>query len=143
MSRSVVALGAFAILPLVSCGGSLDAQSPDMTFPAQALMHVASAEGKLRIEVRSSPQPLTRGVGAMELLVTDREGAAQTSLEVVAVPWMASHGHGASVVPSVTPMGGGRYVVTNIDLFMPGRWEIRTTMSGSVSDHVALAFDIP
>jgi hypothetical protein len=56
---------------------------------------------------------------------------------------MASHGHGASVVPSVSVESGGRYVVTDVDLFMPGQWTLRTTIEGAATDHVALAIDVP
>ena len=36
------------------------------------------------------------------------------------------------------------YDVTNVNLFMPGLWEIRTTIGGAraTSDHVAPQFDI-
>ncbi|GAC1351813.1 MAG: hypothetical protein NVSMB1_08480 [Polyangiales bacterium] len=131
-----------ALLLIVSCSGSSDGSSSDLRFPARALMIVTSAEGRLKVEVRSSPQPLTRGVGAIELVVTDALGAPQSTLSVTAIPWMVSHGHGTSVTPNVLVMGDGRYVLTNVNFFMPGKWELRTTMSGSVSDHVALSFDI-
>ena len=47
--------------------------------------------------------------------------------------------HGA-VVPTVTAAGQGRYVAANVVLFMPGTWELRTTITdaaGAASDTLA------
>ena len=45
---------------------------------------------------------------------------------------LATMGHGASVRPSVTAQGGGRYVVANVDFSMPGQWQLRLTFSGPI-----------
>jgi hypothetical protein len=55
---------------------------------------------------------------------------------------MPSHGHGASVHPEVHPEGGGVYRVEQVVFFMPGRWELRTTI-GDGEDHAAPVFQIP
>lgn len=52
-------------------------------------------------------------------------------------------GHGASVTPIVQAMGQGRYVFTDVSLFMPGEWQLRTTFSGEVEDSVAPVFSVP
>jgi hypothetical protein len=51
-------------------------------------------------------------------------------------------GHGSSVTPLVKETGGGVYEVSDVVLFMPGLWELRTTLTGEVSDHVAPQFEI-
>ena len=33
-------------------------------------------------------------------------------------------------------------LVTELDVFMPGHWELRTALSGPMTDHVTPAFDI-
>jgi hypothetical protein len=43
----------------------------------------------------------------------------------------------------VTPEGGGKYLLTEIDLFMAGLWQLKTTISGPVSDYVAPEFEVP
>jgi hypothetical protein len=35
------------------------------------------------------------------------------------------------------------YVLTNVGLFMPGTWELRTSIAGAITDHTAPSFEIP
>ncbi len=83
----------------------------------------------------------------MQLVITDETGAPQSGLTLDTTPWMPAMGHGASVTPSVSETSPGTYVVEDVDLFMPGTWELRTTIadadSGSSTDHVAPSFQIP
>jgi hypothetical protein len=145
MRSSVRALLAVGAAVLLGCSAPADASGPGAgEFPADPLATLASASGALSLAVRTSPsQPPTRGTSAVELTVTDAKGAALAGLDVAVEPWMPAMGHGASVVPTVSEEGGGRYVAREVDLFMPGRWELRTTFSGSVSDHATVVFDIP
>jgi hypothetical protein len=39
--------------------------------------------------------------------------------------------------PTVVAQGGGIYLVTEVYLYMQGVWELRTTISGPMSDHAA------
>lgn len=134
-----VALAALA----VGCGAS-SAPPSSGTFPDAPLLTLAGDEDKLVIEVRTAPeQPPDRGVAAVELLVKNRDGAPQDGLDVAMTPWMPSMGHGASVLPTVSTRGPGTYVLDNVQLFMPGRWELRTAFSGSVTDRATPAFDVP
>jgi hypothetical protein len=64
-------------------------------------------------------------------------------LRVDVVPWMPVMGHGTSVIPTVTPSGRGIYVITNVYLYMPGRWELRSKFSDGVQDSAAPTFDVP
>jgi hypothetical protein len=103
-----------------------------------------SLAGKLRVEVRTSPQPPNRGTTRVQLRVFDAAtGAAEPGLTVAAVPFMPAMGHGTSITPqsSVTPEG--YYVLDNVSMFMPGRWELRIDFSGKVVDRAVPTFDIP
>jgi len=125
-----------------SCG-STDAAS-DGTFPAAAYATVASTGGKLRVEIRTAPQPPTRGTMRIELRVFDAAtGVAQEGLTVDAVPWMPAMGHGTSVKPQVSIAKEGTYVLDGVSMFMPGRWELRIDFSGKVVDRVVPTLDIP
>ncbi len=96
----------------------------------------------MSVEVRSSPQPPTRGGVDVEMTVTNiASGKPQDGLDFLVQPWMPAMNHGA-ITPTVTPEGNGKYLITEIDLFMAGRWELRTTFSGPVSDYVAPIFTI-
>jgi hypothetical protein len=138
--------GILCCLILVSeataCSGG--AQPDPTTFPSDAYLSAITESGQLLVQVRTSPQPPQRGTIGVELVVTSAaEGAARDGLTVNLVPWMPAHGHGSSVVPTVSAKGHGTYLLTNVDLFMPGHWELRTTFSGPLTDHAALAFDVP
>ncbi len=121
-------------------GGATDTVS----FPEAAFASLPSDSGALSIEVRTAPiQPPERGRTAVELLITDETGAPRDDLSLSVLPWMPDMGHGASSDPSVEPMGNGRYDVYGVAMFMPGRWELRTEITGSVDDSAIIAFQIP
>jgi hypothetical protein len=134
-----------ALLLLVLLGCSGGAAPPVGGFPAEPLLATSSDSGGLKIELRTSPQPPARGSSEAELTVTrTNDGATADGLDVAVEPWMPAMGHGSSVVPTVTPEGGGKYHVTGVYLFMPGTWELRITFtSGASRDHAAPSFDVP
>jgi hypothetical protein len=56
---------------------------------------------------------------------------------------MPAMGHGTSVVPTITDVDPGHYVITDVDLFMAGTWELRTTIAGPRTDSATPTFQIP
>jgi hypothetical protein len=136
-SLLVVALGP------VACACSSGAQTP-MTFSADAYLTTTGDAGALSVQVRTSPQPPQRGTIGVELTVTNvSDGGPRDGLALAVVPWMPADNHGTSIVPVVTAEGQGKYLLTDVDLFMPGHWELRTTFSGPVMDRAVPAFDVP
>lgn len=127
-------------LPACSSASPSPAQA---TFPNDPYVEVTSASANLRVAVRTSPQPPPRGTFAVKMTITDRSGAPVEGLSLDVVPWMVAHGHGTAIKPSVTPDGPGEYLVSDVNLFMPGTWELRTSITGRVTDHVAPALAIP
>jgi hypothetical protein len=113
-------------------------------FPDEAYDTLTGAAGKLVVEVRTAPeQPPARGVATIELRIADAAGEPLDGLTVTAVPWMPDMGHGASVKPKVAAAGEGRYEVDNVNMFMPGRWELRIQATGPVEDSAKVTFQIP
>jgi hypothetical protein len=113
-------------------------------FTADALVTTVGSSGALSAAVRTSPQPPTRGTIAVELTVTQAADATPVDgLAVQVRPWMPAHDHGSSIVPTVMSEGHGKYLITNVELFMPGHWELQTHFSGPATDDVAPAFDVP
>ena len=91
-------------------------------------------------------QNFKQGNDTVEFTVDDAQGQPQDGLSLAVVPFMPAMKHGTSVVPTVTAAGQGRYVAANVVLFMPGTWELRTTITGAVgaaSDTLAPAFEVP
>ena len=133
--------GLFLSFALLGCGSSTSTGEASTTtppsFPLDALTTATTSDGSATVEVRTSPvQPPTRGVLDVELFVRDRNGAPVPGLTLSVVPWMDAHGHGASVVPTVTDEGNGKYWLSDVDLFMPGQWDLRVSMSGPLTDKV-------
>jgi hypothetical protein len=136
----VVVAASFAC---AACSGAAE-PSGAVTFPADAYFTMATKSGALHLEVRASPQPPERGTNAFELTVRDASsGEPRDDLTLAVKPWMPAMNHGSSAIPVVTPAGHGKYVVTEVYLFMPGHWELQTSFTGAVTDYVAPAVDIP
>jgi len=117
-----------------------------LTFVAQPLMTVTSGSGQLQIDVRTAPQqPPSRGVQAVQLVILDAKTLTpETGLSLAVLPWMPAMGHGASLTPRVQEGPPGTYVISNVDFFMAGTWEVRTNISGdATTDYAAPSFQIP
>jgi hypothetical protein len=103
--------------------------SAPLVFPGTPAATVASASGKLSIDVWwSPPQPIV-GYNAAQLAISDPGGSPVSGLVLSIVPWMAAHGHGASVQPTIMEISTGTYVATPVDFFMAGQWELRTAIT--------------
>ncbi len=137
--------GVVAALGLSACGAAPAAPVDDgpPVFPDDALVAVDTDDGALHLELRSDPQPPIVGVVPFELRVVDVDGQGVPGLDIQITPYMPRMGHGTSVVPSATDQGDGRYLVDNVDLIMPGEWELRTSLSGPASGSAAPSFDVP
>jgi hypothetical protein len=106
-------------------------------------MTLKGSSGSLHVELRTSPQPPALGTNEAELTITNvTDGKARDGLAVQVVPWMPAMNHGTSVIPTITARGNGKYLVTELNLFMPGLWALRTTFSGPIHDDVAPAFSV-
>lgn len=139
--RSRIAL--LAMVGAVGCSGAPEVQ-PGESFPADPLLVAKTAQGSLQIEVRTSPaQPPGRGPIAVEYTITDSGGQPRDDLDLAVVPWMPAMGHGTSTKPAIEARGDGRYVASGVSLFMPGRWELRTAITGPVKDSTTVVLDIP
>jgi hypothetical protein len=127
---------------LAACAGCSSGTGPSAGFPAAPFSTIMTDSGTMRVEVRTSPQPPSRGGIDAELTITDAStGAPRDGLTLQIRPWMPAMNHGA-IQATVTPEGDGKYLVTEVSLYMAGLWELRTTISGPVSDHVAPQFEI-
>lgn len=134
---------------LVAIAGALGCTSttaPDPgAFATTPAATVTSDSNTFRLALYSAPevQP-SRGLNSFRLVVTKvADESPASGLEIAIVPWMPAMGHGASVRPSVdVGTDPGVYLVSNVNLFMPGLWELRTTIGGSESDHATAQFEI-
>lgn len=129
------------LLALFGC--SQASSTTNGTFSATPFETVESQSGMLEATVFSTTGGLTRGANTLEIHVTDRNGHPIDGLSLSATPWMPSHAHGTSSSPIVDAIGGGDYVVREINLFMPGQWQLRVSVAGATPDALTPVLDVP
>ena len=133
--RIVVPLAALALLVGCSGSGSTDGGLPDsgvvdctsdprVATYAPNLAVMDPAGNRQYVLVQSSPAPPARGNDTWTVKVLDSSGAPVSDLDLSAAAFMPDHGHGSSVVPTVTSNGDGTYSVTPLYFFMPGVWRV-------------------
>jgi hypothetical protein len=129
---------------MAGCSGSAPQQVPfDGSFPETPFATLSSASGALSVEMRSWPQPPAQGLIDAEFTVTQADGGTPVDgLSVSIRPWMPAMNHGP-IRPTVVAEDGGRYLITNLDLYMAGEWQLQTTFSGPIDDHVEPEFEVP
>jgi YtkA-like len=134
---------ALAALGIVAACSSSDAATCSDCFPATPYTTLMSDNGKIRIELTSAPeQPPSAGLDAVQLILTDpKTGAPILGEQIALTPWMPTMGHGTDVIPVAKEMGKGRYVLSNVNLYMPGKWQLRFQFSGPVTDTSEPSFD--
>ena len=138
---TLLLLASASLIAVPACSGG---DAGTVTFSGAPLASMPSESGDLTIEIRTWPaQPPPRGLDAVEYRITGKDGAPVDGLQIAVLPWMPAMGHGASVTPTVTALGDGRYQIDDVDFFMPGEWTLRTSIAGGATDNVAPAFQIP
>jgi hypothetical protein len=112
-------------------------------FGSTPLVIVASSSGALQLAVFTDPQPPASGKVTVRYVITDVSSSRPVEgLSISVVPWMPAMGHGTSVTPTVSPLGAGVYDVSNVYLFMPGEWQLRTTLAGGANDSAVPSFTV-
>ncbi|HEX3344474.1 MAG TPA: FixH family protein [Polyangiaceae bacterium] len=133
-------LAAVPLLAATACSSA--SPTPTGAFPPDPYATTMSDSSALVLDVRTSPQPPSRGTNAVQLTITRAsDGTPVDGLALDVEPWMPSMDHGTST-PTVTPEGGGVYLVTEVYLYMPGLWTLRTGISGAMTDHATPQLDV-
>ena len=88
----------------------------------------------------SDPAPPGVDLNTWTFKVLKQDGTAISGANVKIAPYMPDHGHGPSVVPSIAA-AGDTYTATNVDLFMPGVWQITFSIDAAGTlDQVVMDF---
>lgn len=108
-------------------------------------MEAPGVMGVFRLRLASiDPAPAIKGTNTWAVEIVDAGGAAVTGATVTAKPFMPDHGHGSSIVPTVTEIGEGKYTIDSLVLFMPGLWQTTIAVSTSgASDSAVFSFCVP
>lgn len=83
--------------------------------------------------VSASPAPPEKGENTYTIKLTDASGAAVDDATLIVEPFMPAHGHGTVPASYAGKAKGadGVYELDPMDLFMPGTWELRVTVTGA------------
>jgi hypothetical protein len=110
-------------------GGLVTCQSDPRVDTYVANLTKASTSGALKVTlVSSDPAPPAKGSNTWIIRAADGSGAPMTNAPLTVTPFMPDHGHGSSVVATITPQADGSYNVAPLYLFMPGVWRITFTL---------------
>jgi hypothetical protein len=113
------------LVVLSGCGGA--AEPTTLVFETSASQAVMSRSGTREVRVfERLGRPVSRGVNALRLEVNDVSALTVT-------PWMPVMGHGSATVPRVARTEDA-FVVDQLVLAMPGRWELRLELEGGTDD---------
>ncbi|MEO8800946.1 MAG: FixH family protein [Polyangiaceae bacterium] len=104
-------------------------------------MEQMGSSGALGVKLTSiDPNPVFKGDNDWKVTVVDASGNAVVGATITAKPFMPDHGHGSSIVPTVTEAGGGSYDVNHLNLFMPGIWQVTFAVTTAAGVHDAAVF---
>jgi hypothetical protein len=82
--------------------------------------------------VAAEPSPPSRGDNTWTVRVRDQAATARADLTIGVSPFMPDHGHGSSVRCDVEAgEEPGTYVLTPVNFFMPGLWQVTLQIDAS------------
>lgn len=148
-------LKALFVLPLLLVGlaglGACSSSSDDATSSGNSTagcdtyaQGMSKAASDLQIAIvdsqfTPSDQPaaegeVQKGMNRLTVLVTDSAKNPVDGVDVTLALFMPDHGHGSAAIPKVTPLGGGKYDITNVWLPMAGKWKftLQVNQSGAL-----------
>lgn len=90
----------------------------------------------------ADPAPPARDDNTWTIAVADLDGNAIEGASITVSAFMPAHGHYSVVPTAVTDQGGGKYLLSPVNLPMPGLWEvtINVTPPGGTKDSVKFSF---
>ncbi len=130
-----------SLLATLACGCSGPSSEGD---EGAAELTVSSESGAYEVTLESSPErEPVRGHNDIWLtVVSTDDGGAVSDLTLTMVPFMPAMGHGNGSKPTGEAVGGGVYEFRDVNLTMPGLWELRTGIVGPKADSVTFAFSV-
>lgn len=108
---------------------------------AESLFKVTE-KGLYSVEMVILGKELVTGSNSVDIIIHDKEDTDVMGADIKVIPWMMEMGHGVREKPVITERGGGLYSVENIDIIMPGHWELRIEVSKAGGTDTAV-FDFP
>jgi hypothetical protein len=118
---------------------TITCQYDPLVEPYAPNMTQRGSSGLLEFRLQSAnPAPPALGLNSWTVAVLDANGVTQDASFVEIKPWMPYHGHGASIVPQASPNGDGTYLISNLDFFMVGVWQITLSVQTAAGNDSAV-----
>jgi hypothetical protein len=120
------------------------ADAPEFKLNMEAVGREKAVKGVL---IDASPAPPVRKTNDWVVEFRDLDDELLTDVSITMVqPFMPEHGHDGTFAPSVMPAAeAGQFQIDDINLWMPGKWEVRFTVESESAgaDYVVFEACIP
>lgn len=104
---------------------------------ANSLFEVTE-KGLFSVEMLVLGDELGIGKNSLDIIVHDAADADVMGADITVTPWMPDMGHGVKEKPVITERGGGLYSIENVEITMPGLWELRVKVMKGAEEDVAV-----
>lgn len=108
------------LLPLLICVLS------GLFLTGFAMQQNTTEQGLYFVSIDFTKAPVKVGNNSLKLFIGDHKSKAPLTqkFDIEIVPWMPAHEHGTGNLPLIKELGKGAYSVEQLNLSMPGLWEI-------------------
>jgi hypothetical protein len=106
----------------------------------------AGVSGAVDFKLMSiAPAPAVRGnntwIVQLNSMASGVVGSPMDGASISASPFMPAHQHGSPITPAVSATGTpGEYMITPINLWMPGVWQTTLTVTSGTADRTVYSF---
>lgn len=106
----------------------------------------AGVNGAVDFKLMSiDPAPAVRGnntwIVQLNSMVSGVVGSPMDGATISASPFMPAHQHGSPITPTISATGTpGEYMITPINLWMPGVWQTTLTVTSGTADRTVYSF---
>jgi len=97
-----------------------------------------TGNGLYSVEMLVIGKELKIGMNAVDVIIHDARDHDVMGAEITVTPWMPEMGHGVKEKPVITERGGGLYSVENVEISMPGLWELRVEVRKGKGEDTAI-----
>lgn len=139
MRRSVLLFLFVLICPHLASAGMAHEKKFTQHY-ANSIFKV-SENGLYSVEMLIIGNELKIGMNSVDVIVHDNKDHDVMGAEITVTPWMPEMSRGAKEEPRVMERGGGLYSAENVEISMPGLWELRVKIKAEgVEDTAVFSF---
>jgi hypothetical protein len=122
------------LLPLLACGGKDTGAEEAALVPGGPRSGLTEA-GRWSLRYTADPTPIPFNEPFSMSWTVEAQGEAPEATGLLVEPFMPAHGHGGATTPSTAAVEGG-FLTTDLQLHMPGEWELRIRVDADGVDDV-------